>query len=141
MSGIGRLSSSISWRNRLWPAHHVGQRSDGQAQRHARPERADEHGDPGLSLPQRHAGRPRGIDNHLGDFVPNHMWDPGEGMACMDYAGVDGPNETLVNYVTNQVYPHNAGVFLNITDQKNLPGLHCARRYAPRTSKMVCPTR
>jgi prepilin-type N-terminal cleavage/methylation domain-containing protein/prepilin-type processing-associated H-X9-DG protein len=80
-------------------------------------------------------GPSRLIDNHLGDFVPNHKWDPGEGMACMDYAGVDGPNTTLVNYVTNQVYPHNAGVLLNITDQKNLPGLHCAKKIRTKDVK------
>ncbi len=74
-------------------------------------------------------------NNLLGDFNNNHKWDPGEGMACMDYAGVDGPNESLINYVTNKAYPHNDGVLLNITDQKNLPGIHCARKIRPKDVK------
>ena len=50
----------------------------------------------------------------------------GEGMGVTDYGGVQGPSKNVVNPVTSQPYGYNDGILLNIGDQANLPGIHCA---------------
>jgi prepilin-type processing-associated H-X9-DG protein len=69
-------------------------------------------------------------DNHMGDFVQNHKWDPGEGMACIDYGGIDGPNDNVPNRSRkdptgngNELYGKNRGVLLSLSPQKNDPGI------------------
>lgn len=81
----------------------------------------------------------RSEEGYLTDFVKNGHWDLGEGMACTDYAGIDGPNDNVLNpFTTNKfgnnydMYGKSRGVLLNITAQKNDPGLHTAKKIGPR---------
>ncbi len=78
-------------------------------------------------------------DGHLGDFIKNNHWDLGEGMACTDYCGIDGPNDNILNRYrltasgnAFQTYGKGHGVLLNITAQKNDPGIHVAKTVSPR---------
>ena len=78
-------------------------------------------------------------ENRMGDFNQNGRWDLGEGMACMDYGGIDGPNDNVPNPfkrdVTgngNELYGKNRGVLLSISPQANDPGLHVSPRISPR---------
>ena len=75
-------------------------------------------------------------DNLLGDFDQNHKWSNGEGMACMDYGGVDGPSNTLINNfdgsTPHKAYGSSRGVLLNINAAKNAPGIHVATQIGIR---------
>jgi prepilin-type N-terminal cleavage/methylation domain-containing protein/prepilin-type processing-associated H-X9-DG protein len=82
----------------------------------------------------------RTVEGYLGDFIQNGHWDLGEGMACTDYGGIDGPNDNVLNpYKKNALgngleqYGKGRGVLLNITAQKNDPGIHVAKRVGPKS--------
>jgi len=82
----------------------------------------------------------RSREGYLGDFIKNGHWDLGEGMACTDYGGIDGPNDNVLNpYKKNSLgngydqYGKGRGVLLNITAQKNDPGIHVARKIGPKS--------
>jgi prepilin-type processing-associated H-X9-DG protein len=48
------------------------------------------------------------------DVDKDGMWDTGEGLALMDYAGVSGPHQSARNPLTGQTYRPNGGVLLSI---------------------------
>ena len=83
----------------------------------------------------------RGEDNRLNDFNGNRRWDPGEGLGVTDYAGTDGPGNSIVNAVNMNPYGNNRGVLLNISDQANNPGVHRPRASACPKSPMDCRKR
>jgi prepilin-type N-terminal cleavage/methylation domain-containing protein len=81
----------------------------------------------------------RSEEYRSGDFITNNSWDPGEGMACMDYGGIDGPNDNISNPferlpsgIGHANYGKNRGVLLSISAQINDPGLHISPRISPR---------
>ena len=53
----------------------------------------------------------------LTDFNGNGIYDPstGEGLACIDYIGVSGPGENVMNMLTGKVYGDNRGMLLNLS--------------------------
>jgi prepilin-type N-terminal cleavage/methylation domain-containing protein len=53
-------------------------------------------------------------DDFVTDVNRNGRWDPGDGMALIDYAGIAGPHQSGRNPVTNTYYPANKGVLLSI---------------------------
>jgi prepilin-type N-terminal cleavage/methylation domain-containing protein/prepilin-type processing-associated H-X9-DG protein len=65
---------------------------------------------PSVSRRDRH----RAGNDVVDDVNGNGRWDPGEGMALIDYAGITGPSTTAKNPTTNAWYPANAGVLLSI---------------------------
>lgn len=58
----------------------------------------------------------RGLDSRLLDLNKNGVYDPGsgDGMACIDYMGVEGPGVNVVNGATGQQYGANRGILLNL---------------------------
>jgi prepilin-type N-terminal cleavage/methylation domain-containing protein/prepilin-type processing-associated H-X9-DG protein len=70
----------------------------------------------------------------IADWINKGTWDKqyGEGMAVSDYGGVQGPSKNVINPVTSLPYGYNDGILLNIGDQVNLPGIHCAQQIFPR---------
>lgn len=58
----------------------------------------------------------RGDDDRLIDLDGNGSWTPdsGEELGCIDYGGISGPQQNMVDPRTGQVYGHNRGVILNI---------------------------
>jgi prepilin-type N-terminal cleavage/methylation domain-containing protein/prepilin-type processing-associated H-X9-DG protein len=74
----------------------------------------------------------RGDDYHINDYNHNGRWDPGEGLAVSDYAGIQGPSQSETNPITGVPYGYNKGVLLNIGDQSTLPGIHVAPKIAPK---------
>ncbi len=69
-------------------------------------------------------------EGRIGDFVANGHWDTNEGLACMDYGGVDGPNDTAINPIDKKPYGKYRGILLGVSDQKGSP--RTARKVSPR---------
>jgi prepilin-type processing-associated H-X9-DG protein len=53
-------------------------------------------------------------EDTVADVNNNGMWDPGEGMALLDYAGISGPHTSGMNIRTRKYYKANQGVLLSI---------------------------
>jgi prepilin-type processing-associated H-X9-DG protein/prepilin-type N-terminal cleavage/methylation domain-containing protein len=72
--------------------------------------------------------------NHIVDYNNNGHWDPGEGMAAMDYGGIQGPSSGEIIPGTNETYNYNDGVLLNINDKaiQTTPGIHVAPVVSPQ---------
>jgi prepilin-type N-terminal cleavage/methylation domain-containing protein/prepilin-type processing-associated H-X9-DG protein len=74
----------------------------------------------------------RSPSNVIGDCMPagapDGRWEAGEGMACIDYGGVDGPGANVVNLMAGgQPYSQDHGVLLKITSaQLTVPGIYTA---------------
>jgi prepilin-type N-terminal cleavage/methylation domain-containing protein/prepilin-type processing-associated H-X9-DG protein len=58
----------------------------------------------------------RDDNGRLTDFDGNGVLDPntGEGLGCIDYIGVSGPGENVINPLTTKKYGDNRGVLLNL---------------------------
>ncbi|REK10038.1 MAG: DUF1559 domain-containing protein [Planctomycetota bacterium] len=53
-------------------------------------------------------------EDTITDIDRDGMWDRGEGMALLDYAGIAGPHRSARNPVTGDYYKENMGVLLSI---------------------------
>jgi prepilin-type N-terminal cleavage/methylation domain-containing protein len=65
---------------------------------------------PSVSQFDRHR-TPEGV---IDDVNKNGRWDPGEGMALTDYAGIAGPHTSGINQMTGRSYKANQGILLSI---------------------------
>jgi prepilin-type N-terminal cleavage/methylation domain-containing protein/prepilin-type processing-associated H-X9-DG protein len=72
----------------------------------------------------------RGEDYRINDYNHNNHWDPGEGLAVCDYAGIQGPSKGVLNPLTSKPYDKNHGVLL-ATDTST-PGVHVAPCISPK---------
>jgi prepilin-type N-terminal cleavage/methylation domain-containing protein/prepilin-type processing-associated H-X9-DG protein len=70
--------------------------------------------------------------SHIGDYNHNGRWDATEGLGATDYGGIQGPDANMINPVTTEAYGYNRGVFLNIGDLKNDPGIHVHPAIKPK---------
>src|SRR5262249_20873254 len=68
--------------------------------------------------------RRRGDDNRIGDLNNNGVLDlgSGEGMACIDYLGIEGPGKGVTNPLTGDGYGDNRGMLLNIDTNPYIDG-------------------
>ena len=74
----------------------------------------------------------RGEDFRINDFNNNNKWDPGEGLAVIDYGGISGPAGQVINPSTTLPYGKDLGILLNLKLTKLLPGIHCAPLIRPQ---------
>lgn len=58
--------------------------------------------------------RHRTPEGLIDDVNRNGRWDPGEGMALTDYAGIAGPHTSGINRRTEKSYKPNQGILLSI---------------------------
>jgi len=65
---------------------------------------------PSTALRHRH----RTPEDTVADVDKDGNWDPGEGMALLDYAGIAGPHTSGMNPSTQRYYKANQGVLLSI---------------------------
>ncbi len=87
------------------------------------------------SIPPTPSGtRMRNQAFQIADWINIGTWDKqyGEGMGVTDYGGVQGPSKNVNNPITTLPYGYNDGILLNIGDQVNNPGIHCAQPVSPR---------
>lgn len=65
---------------------------------------------PSTAMRHRH----RTPEDTVADVNSNGMWNAGEGMALLDYAGIAGPHTSGMNVMTGRYYKANQGILLSI---------------------------